>query len=168
MREQEMRLRVLRFLKARMRNMIMPATMGLGLAVAGCSDSKSLYMGPLPTDGPMGQETSGAKYDVPLETAPADGASDISILGPLDGQLPETASDFGIRDAMSLVDQAATLDTEKLDAGATEAAPPVDSSGDLGSIVAKYIAPILDAAPGDGAVVRYMSPFFDGSTPQNG
>ena len=37
MREQEMRLRVFQFLKARMRNMLLPATLGLGLAVAGCA-----------------------------------------------------------------------------------------------------------------------------------
>ena len=36
MREHEMRMRVFRFLKARMRNMIMPATMGIGLAVGAC------------------------------------------------------------------------------------------------------------------------------------
>jgi hypothetical protein len=37
MREQEMRQRVERFLQTRLRKMLMPATLGLGLAVAGCN-----------------------------------------------------------------------------------------------------------------------------------
>jgi hypothetical protein len=37
MREQDMRLRIERFMKARLRNMLMPATLGLGLAVGGCN-----------------------------------------------------------------------------------------------------------------------------------
>ena len=36
MREQDMRLRIERFMKARLRNMLMPATLGLGLALGGC------------------------------------------------------------------------------------------------------------------------------------
>jgi hypothetical protein len=42
MREQEMRMRVFRFLKARMRNMIMPATVGIGLAMGGCAKEGAL------------------------------------------------------------------------------------------------------------------------------
>jgi hypothetical protein len=42
MREQEMRMRVFRFLKARMRNMIMPATVGIGLAMGGCTKEGAL------------------------------------------------------------------------------------------------------------------------------
>jgi len=37
MREQDMRLRVERFLRVRLRNMLMPATLGLGLAIGGCN-----------------------------------------------------------------------------------------------------------------------------------
>ena len=37
MREQDMRLRIERFMKARLRNMLMPATLGLGLVVGGCN-----------------------------------------------------------------------------------------------------------------------------------
>jgi hypothetical protein len=50
MREQEMRLRVFRFLKARMRNMIMPATMGIGLAVGGCAKTSAVYEAQMPQD----------------------------------------------------------------------------------------------------------------------
>ncbi len=37
MRERDMRLRVERFLQSRLRSMLMPATMGLGLALGGCA-----------------------------------------------------------------------------------------------------------------------------------
>jgi hypothetical protein len=37
MREQDMRLRVERFLRVRLRSMLMPATLGLGLAMGGCN-----------------------------------------------------------------------------------------------------------------------------------
>ena len=37
MREREMRLRVERFLQTRLRSMLMPATLGLGLALGGCA-----------------------------------------------------------------------------------------------------------------------------------
>lgn len=51
-REQEMRMRVLRFLKIRMRNAILPATVGIGLAVGGCVKEPGvvLYMAPMPSD----------------------------------------------------------------------------------------------------------------------
>jgi len=57
MREQEMRMRVFRFLKARMRNMIMPATVGIGLAVGGCAKETStpIYSAPLQDSGPPAQ-----------------------------------------------------------------------------------------------------------------
>lgn len=41
MREQEMRECIGQFLKARMRNMLLPATLGLGLAVSGCEKEAS-------------------------------------------------------------------------------------------------------------------------------
>jgi hypothetical protein len=39
MREREMRLRIERFLQTRLRNMLAPATIGLGLAMTGCPSS---------------------------------------------------------------------------------------------------------------------------------
>ncbi len=39
MREREMRQRVERFLQIRLRNMLMPATLGLGLALGGCGST---------------------------------------------------------------------------------------------------------------------------------
>ena len=50
MREQEMRLRVERFLQTRLRSMLLPATLGLGLAVGACnSDGLSADDGGNPT-----------------------------------------------------------------------------------------------------------------------
>jgi hypothetical protein len=46
MREREMRQRVERFLQARLRSMLLPATLGLGLAVGGCNSD-----GPSADDG---------------------------------------------------------------------------------------------------------------------
>jgi hypothetical protein len=37
MREREMRLRVERYMQTRLRSMLMPATLGLGLAIGGCN-----------------------------------------------------------------------------------------------------------------------------------
>jgi hypothetical protein len=52
MREQEMRQRVERFLETRLRSMLMPATLGLGLALAGCNSS------PLSSDDDGGQSAN--------------------------------------------------------------------------------------------------------------
>ncbi len=50
MREQDMRNRVERFLRVRLRSLLMPATLGLGLAIGGCnSDGLSTDDGGDPT-----------------------------------------------------------------------------------------------------------------------
>jgi hypothetical protein len=51
MREREMRQRVERFLQARLRNMLLPATLGLGLAVGACNSD------PLSVDDGGNQDT---------------------------------------------------------------------------------------------------------------
>lgn len=80
MRERDMRDRVQNFLRTTMRNVVMPASVGLGLALAGCGGSDepvAKYMGPMPdatadvpvqTDGPVG------KYMSPLFDAGPDDA----------------------------------------------------------------------------------------------
>ena len=68
MRERDMRLRVERFLQTRLRSMLMPATLGLGLALGGCNsdalstddggdpiakkDAAMKYMAQMPEAGP--------------------------------------------------------------------------------------------------------------------
>ena len=62
MREREMRQRVERFLRARLRNMLMPATLGLGLAVGGCnSDGLSTDDG----GNPAAETDAATKTDTP-------------------------------------------------------------------------------------------------------
>lgn len=153
MREQEMRERVFKFLKARMRNMIMPATVGLGLAVGGCSSGdgevKSLYMGPIPSDASSAQSDATAQGN--------DGAQagqDLAAQG-LDQGLHIDAPVYGARvDALPGSDQSIALDAEKRDASAsTDGSVTPGSSGDaaadLGEIIAKYIAPVPDASTTD-------------------
>jgi hypothetical protein len=89
MREQDMRQRVQRFLQARLRNMLAPATLGLGLAMAGCPSSGNdatddagalvnqdgapdqqfapAYMAQLPKDAGPDQATT--KYIAPIPDA---------------------------------------------------------------------------------------------------
>jgi hypothetical protein len=60
MREQDMRLRVERFLRVRLRRMLMPATLGLGLAIGGCNSDG------LNTDdggNPLAKKDAAAKTD---------------------------------------------------------------------------------------------------------
>lgn len=159
MREHEMRTRALQFLKARMRNMIMPATVGIGLAVGACSDPKSLYMGPMPSDA--GHDVLVNKHDATAspDTPPrADVLASGEVLG------PETARDT--RDAPSagdlLVDTLAAADGGGgVDVLAGEVGG--DMPSDLGGM--KYVAPFVDAspadAPADTAVAKYIAPMPD-------
>ena len=159
MREQEMRLRVFRYLKARMRNMIMPATVGLGLAVGGCSEPRSLYMGPLPSDAALvhpdgssgdvaaifGSEVASPDTrDVGIEGVPIYG-SDVSLLDLRDAQMSEKAA----------------LDADKIDVGSQDVIPSSDNSQEAPPIVAKYVAPMPDAAGADLPVMRYMAQMPD-------
>jgi len=178
MREQEMRLRVFRFLKARMRNMIMPAAVGIGLSAGACKTEGSLYMGPIPSDAAM------VKSDVNRE--------DVSVLGP-----EVSAADVppNGQDVAAPVDQAVAFDLapgpDAVDSGLADAAADVfapldgqpdlrypeagmkymgptpldaaasEAGGEAGIIIAKYVAPMPDAARDGMLVVRYMAQMPD-------
>ena len=91
MREQEMRQRVERFLQTRLRSMLLPATLGLGLAVGACNsdalsaddggdpaakhDSGSVaakYMTPIPDAGPeLPVATPDYMAQMPADSGPA-------------------------------------------------------------------------------------------------
>jgi hypothetical protein len=171
MSEQQMRQRVFRFLKARMRNMIMPATVGIGLAVAGgCSESAAVYSAPTYNDA------AAAKQDVPR--APDLAGPDSA--GPDSPVVADVAAD-------SLPDAPSPQDTSPADALAGETGvdmrrldspidmPPVkygspfdggiiDSQSEAGQVIAKYIAPIPDAGVDtSGPVTRYMAVMPDAS-----
>jgi hypothetical protein len=126
MREQEMRQRVERFFQTRLRSMVLPATLGLCLAVGGCGD---------------GLNTS----DDGGPTANDDGAS-------ADGQLPpdarfadakSTSPDLGGAVAMYMAQMTTDASTSLPDSGMVlryMAQQPRDASPDLNRVVALYMA----------------------------
>lgn len=171
MSEQQMRQRVFRFLKARMRNMIMPATVGIGLAVAGgCSESSvtPVYSAPV-------HEDAAAKQDVPAgpDLAKADLAGpdtarqDSPLVADLAADSPPDvpgAPDAPPADALA---GETGLDTRHLDSqgevpwvkyGSPIDARFLDAQTEAGQVIAKYIAPIPDAGiDSSDPVVRYMA-----------
>jgi len=155
MREQDMRQRVQRFLQARLRNMLAPATLGLGLAMTGCPSSglnanndasddggalvskdgatdqqmAPSYMAQMPRDGGPDQATT--KYIAPIPDA-----------GP---ELPMAQPDYmaPMTDA-GLVNRYGTLTP---DAAPAEVGPVLrymaqmpDAGRDSGGMVALYMA----------------------------
>ncbi len=180
MSEQQMRMRVFRFLKARMRNMIMPATVGIGLAVAGgCTQSDSTPVYSAPMDALSGPD---AVYSAPLLQDASDTKQDaptVPDLAKLDApKVADTAADVG-RDVASPEDAPTTdalagetgADTRRYDAqgevpwvkyGSPFDAGILDAQTEAGQIIAKYIAPIPDAGiDATDPVVRYMASMPD-------
>ena len=185
MREYEMRQRVFRFLKARMRNMIMPATVGLGLAVGGCAregtvtgtdaaqmqkdtpSATSEVLGPdsatpgpdqAVADSPEAQANRDAVADLGREP----GREAVPVYGS-DVSLPDLRKDDGpdaaTSDAAPPTDQAVALDVGGIDVGKADG-PKADGNSDLGSIITKYIAPIPDAASDTGVAPVYIAPVY--------
>jgi hypothetical protein len=187
-----MRLRVFQFLKARMRNMLMPAAVGIGLAAGGClAKSGAVYSASMPSDAAM------VKSDVNRDV----GDSDVSGSGPevasLDTREAPTASDVPLTgqdgatpDDQAVADQSAAMDA--VDSGLSDAAADVfapmdgiadlrypetggvkymgptphdaatgEAGGEAGPIIAKYVAPMPDAANDLGLTVRYMAQIPD-------
>jgi hypothetical protein len=174
MREQEMRLRVFQFLKTRLRNMIMPATVGIGLAVGGCT-SASLYSAPVQPDA--------AKHDDVASQADLAPASDTNVVSH-DVVLADVAQtpDVPLADSRpheedsEAVDGRVAIDLGNKDAGAIDSPSdyavkymgpaPLDAGYD--SFLTKYMggplytAVIPDAASDTAPVVRYGTPTPDG------
>lgn len=176
MREQEMRQRVFQFLKARMRNMLMPATLGIGLAVGGCSQSNALKDSPDSAHDTSATDTAKESLPIPLYMvlSPDSNFPVPDGLGPnpektdaiadlANGSLPEAtpvygsdvspldlrkadAADVSVPDVAPAPDEAVALDGAGIDGSM-----PTDAGPDLGGIITKYIAPIPDAGP-DGGV----------------
>jgi len=194
MREQEMRMRVLRFLKARMRNMIMPATVGIGLAVGGCIRSGALYEAQVPEDaspahagfpGPDLQPFQASDSQVPGLDQAAPGP-DLAAVEP-DGQiLADSPLDLArdlLSDPVPVYGDGFGVDLRKLDAAESSApdvaaspdeAVALDGAGidlgkDLGTITTKYIAPQPDAAADSGtAVAMYTAQLPDAGAIRDG
>ncbi len=167
-----MRLRAFRFLKTRMRNMIMPAAVGIGLAAGGCTKDAPVFVKygvPMPPDAALvnrdvsfrdvsvsGPEVSAADarevataLDVPL-TAPDVAAPTNRAVA---DQGPATDSDSGLADAPA--DVFAPRDGN----GTSEAGG--EAGGEAGPIISKYVAPMPDAANDLGLAVRYMAQMPD-------
>jgi hypothetical protein len=130
MREQDMRLRIERFMKARMRNMLLPATLGLGLALGGCdSDGLSADDGGDPA----------AKHDAAANT-------DLGIVALYMAQMP----DVGV--AMKYMAQIPDAGPEIPIAAPEYIAPIVKEDA---GIAVRYMAQMPDA--GGGAVAMYLA-----------
>jgi hypothetical protein len=172
MREQEMRLRVFQFLKTRVRNMIMPATVGIGLAVGGCSSDLTMkYMAPSPRDAST-EDVVTQNADVSLPSDATDAALRDTTLADA-GQGPEASlvADAEAVDSNGSID-VQTVDAVALDGGAadqvtTKYIAPIPDAG-FDSIATKYIAPVYiaptpDAGVDSSPVVRYMAQMPDGN-----
>ncbi len=130
MREQEMRMRVFRFLKARMRNMIMPATVGIGLAVGGaCENSKAvpMYGVPWTPDAAIASHDSSVRQDVPAGDLGSTADALVPDLAPT-GRDAVAGADLV---ADSAPDASSTRDLAAADLAVADAAPSVDRARDL-------------------------------------
>jgi hypothetical protein len=172
MREQEMRMRVFRFLKARMRNMIMPATVGIGLSLGACSNpvpAVPLYGAPEKHDASAMQTDTLAAETATAGPDQAAQGPDMAVPGP-DLAAPDTrevqvAADLApdnLNDGLGRDTPIYGVDmTPPKDANTTDSPADLrvaldgsatDGGADLGSIITKYIAPIPDAAADTGGI----------------
>ena len=163
MREQEMRMRVFRFLSVRMRNMILPATVGIGMAVGGaCTEKDPMVVkygvpfqedaAAVRQDAPGGPETARQDVapvaDLPGEVAGPDLSEPGRDLPPGRDLLADAAPDAaGPRDVPSSSDSTTNDDLQPNDGASTEAALRRDTMPDIGGV--KYIAPFFDGGPAD-------------------
>jgi hypothetical protein len=161
MREQEMRECVGHFLKARMRAMLLPATLGLGLAVAGC-DKEALES----TDdsGTSSQIEAGVTHpDTQIEA----GAThpDTQIAPPIVTKYIAQLPDANVAPAyMAQLPDAGTV--TKYIAQLPDAALVTKYIAQLpdANIAPEYMAQMPDArvkdamSPDSGMMVRYMAP----------
>ncbi len=147
MREREMRQRVERFLQSRLRNMLMPATLGLGLALGGCSSNATMQA--------VDAGTPTANKDAGSPSANKDAGMPDSHAGP----------DTQIADGNQAGPDAGAVDAQTaIDAGITDA-----GQGNQDVLpVAKYMAPMLDAAADlrdSGMILRYAAPIARDAAP---
>ncbi len=170
MREQDMRQRIQRFLQTRLRSMLAPATLGLGLAMTACPSDGSNSQ----TDGsavvskdaaPDGQATT--LYGVPL---PKD-AANVEDAAAADTAVP-AGKDSGSDAIAALYIAPLPRDAQ---ASNQDSSSGVDASGPDAGPVTKYIAPIPDAArefplaqpdymaqmPDAGPATRYLAQMPD-------
>jgi hypothetical protein len=149
----------------------------LGLAVAGCTKTVAtpIYSAPLP-DGHAGhiEDAAGLTHDTPVYSAPLppDGATadafaakDSLPMGTDSAPDLATVADAILPADLLVADAAQGSDAKNDTAGeagtGVDAGTGLDAEADIGNIGMKYIAPLPDAGPDLGLMVRYMAQFFD-------
>lgn len=142
MREHEMRIRVFQFLKARLRNTLMPATVGIGLAVGGCT-KEGLAQN---RDADVAKDAVSDNTPVTLYggLVPPDangGAPDLTMP---DASSPDALADANPSDAAPADHALASDAISKKDLAAMDVGG-IDSGRDLGAVT-KYGVPMPDAA----------------------
>jgi hypothetical protein len=135
MRERDMRLRVERFLQSRLRSMLLPATMGLGLAVGGCaSDGLNADDGGDKEDVVAATDTVATKYMAPTTDAAPIPVPVYSVAVPRDAgpELPIAQPEY-----MAPIKEDAGMVLRYM-------AQMPDAGRDAGEMVALYLAQIPD------------------------
>ena len=142
MREKEMRRRVECFLQTRLRRMLAPATLGLGLAMTGC-----------PSVGPSGMDDASG-----LVSGDASGADAHQVAPMYMASIPDAAREASIPQPAYMApvpDAAAELPMPQAD---YMAQMPVPDAAPDERAVALYMAQTPDAARDElGAVTLYMA-----------
>ena len=110
MREQEVRIRVVRFLRARVRDTVMPAAVGLGLAIGGCGEGNVYppYGTPFPFPGDSAQDRPDASEKDSLDTA----LPGVSALDAADGLANLTPPDVVPEDMGATLETVPSLDSD--------------------------------------------------------
>ncbi len=131
MREQEMRDLIVGFLRARMRGVIFPAAVGLGLAASACSSPSN----PVPCCGPPQPQDAAQGVPIYGVSFPQDAAQGAPLYGvsfPPDAaqDLPEAGPIYGADGPRALLDQVVATDTEE----PSDSTPSIDSSDSRGSL----------------------------------
>jgi hypothetical protein len=160
MREREMRQRVERFIQTRLRNMLMPATLGLGLALgAGCDDDEALNAAD--AGGQVEQKDAGtADQQMAPDAELADASStkeDLPVTKYM-AQIPDASADLPdpVLDYMAPIPKTdASLITKYM-------AQIPDASTEIPLAAPEYIAPI----PRDAGIS--ITPVYSASLPDSG
>ena len=138
MREREMRQRVERFLQTRLRSMLMPATLGLGLAIGGCnSDAMDAS-----DDGGQTakKDTGSADKQSPPDTKFSDAGNQAPDTGTAGMKYLAQIPDAGRELPIAVPDYMAQIPADSGVALRYMAQQPRDAGPDLDRIVAIYMA----------------------------
>lgn len=138
MNEKEIRERIERFLKKTARNVVVPASMGLGLSLSGCG-GKTLHVGPA--------DAGGDATSLSTSDARSSDASDVETI--LDAGAPDASPDLS-PDALPDTSVDATSDLPTFYPPYLIMVPSPDARADLPGVAPPYMPPPQpDAGPPD-------------------